>query len=110
MKIGSMRHRVTFQSRDETNDGYGGVTYTWNDVATTWAAVEHKSATGATSRSGQVYDRTQINFTIRKVNAATIRQGNRISWDGRIFDIQSVTNRDEQGRFLTLVATETELG
>ncbi|UCD58646.1 MAG: phage head closure protein [Candidatus Hydrogenedentota bacterium] len=40
MKIGDMRHRITFQKPVETPDGYKGHTVKWQDVVTVWASVE----------------------------------------------------------------------
>jgi SPP1 family predicted phage head-tail adaptor len=40
MEAGSLRHRVTIQSKSVTRDTYGGEVITWATVATVWAAVE----------------------------------------------------------------------
>ena len=40
MKIGDMRHRITFQQPQKTPDGYKGHTVKWQVVATVWASVE----------------------------------------------------------------------
>ena len=37
--IAALRHRLTLQAPDETDDGAGGVSITWRDVATLWAAI-----------------------------------------------------------------------
>jgi SPP1 family predicted phage head-tail adaptor len=108
-RIGPMRHRVLIQQGATTGDGYGGVTVTWEDVTTTWAAIKYKSQSGAASRSGQFYDRSQVDFIIRRLNATTLRQGMRIAWDGKYFDVQSVANEDAQGRFWRVVTVEGEV-
>lgn len=108
-RIGPMRHRVAIEQRVETADGFGGVTLTWDAVTTTWAAIEWKSQSGAAARSGQFYDRSQVDFTMRRLNATTLRQGMRIVWDGKYFDVQSVANEDAQGRFWRVVTVEGEV-
>lgn len=40
MRAGSLDRRVTLQQQVETRDSYGGVTFTWQDVATVWADVQ----------------------------------------------------------------------
>lgn len=39
MKAGTLDRRITLQRQAETRDSYGGVTFTWVDVATVWADV-----------------------------------------------------------------------
>lgn len=40
MKSGRLDQRVTIQQRVESRDGFGAVVWTWEDLATIWAAVE----------------------------------------------------------------------
>lgn len=109
-RIGPMRHRITIEQHTDTDDGLGGATQSWSTRATCWAAIEHKTLAGSTAASGQIHDRTQVDFIIRERNASTARQGDRISYDSRTFDVRAVANADERGRFLRMVCVEQELG
>lgn len=45
IEAGRLRHRIKIQRKVETqNSTTGAVTYTWQDVATVWAAIEPLSA------------------------------------------------------------------
>lgn len=109
MRIGPMRHRITIETNVGTDDGYGGQSDDWQTRATCWAGVEHKAAAGAATSSGQLFDRTVVYFIVREINASGARQGDRVQFDGSTYFVQSVTNRDERGKFLTLVALDREL-
>ena len=108
--LGNMRHRVEIQAKTETSDGFGGVSYTWNTVATVWADMQHKSLAGAVGPGGQLMDRTQIDFIVRGVCAGQARVGRRINYCGREFFIQATANEDERGRFVRIVTVEREVG
>ena len=43
VRIGALRHRVTFQRLTVTQDDYGGTVKSWVDHATVWAVVEYLS-------------------------------------------------------------------
>ena len=40
MSVGKLRHRVTIQGLIRADDGYGGITETWQDVATVMGSGE----------------------------------------------------------------------
>jgi len=40
MKIGDLRHRITFEKEVKVPDGYKGHDVTWQAVCTVWASVE----------------------------------------------------------------------
>lgn len=105
-RIGPMRHRITVEQYAETDDGYGGASQSWSTRETVWADMQHKTLTGETAAGGQLIDRTQIDFVVR--DSAGIRQGDRISFDGRFFLVQAVANEDERGRFKRVVTVERE--
>jgi head-tail adaptor len=109
-KLGDMRHRVEIQAKTETGDGFGGVSYTWNTVATVWADMKHKSLSGAVGPGGQIMDRTQIDFIMRGGCAGEARVGRRIAYCGRVFFIQATANEDERNRFIRVVTVERPVG
>lgn len=105
-RIGPMRHRITVEQQTEIGTEYGGASVAWSTRKTVWAAMEHKSLAGAVGPGGLLMDRSQIDFIVR--DSATVRQGDRIQFDGRVFTVQAVANQDERGRFKRVVTTERE--
>ena len=108
--IGPMRHYITIQAEVETADDYGGASKAWSTRLSTWAKMDHKTLAGSIGPGGQIMDRSQIDFIIREIGATAVRQGDRVQYDSRVFDVQAVANEDERGRFLRLVCMEREVG
>lgn len=109
--IGKMRHRITVEANDTSDDGLGGDSdASWSTVVTTWASMEHVSLAGTIGPGGQLMDQTRINFTVRDNGAGSVRQGQRVSYDSRYFYIEAVSNADERGRFKTLATVERAEG
>jgi SPP1 family predicted phage head-tail adaptor len=44
MKIGDLRHRITFEEEVKVPDGYKGSVITWQPVCVVWASVEPLSS------------------------------------------------------------------
>lgn len=118
--IGPMRHYITIQAEVETADDYGGASKTWSTRLSTWAKMDHKTLAGSIGPGGQIMDRSQVDFVIRVIGNRqddgdsgyeyNIRQGDRVQYNGRTFDVQAVANEDERARFLRLVCMEREVG
>ena len=79
-------------------------------VVAAWAARGAQTLAGSIGPGGQIMDRSQIDFIIRELGATAVRQGDRVQYDSRVFDVQAVANEDERGRFLRLVCMEREVG
>lgn len=108
-QIGPMRHRILIGQRTESADAYGGAAVTFPTLATCWAAMDVTGQAGALGPGGQIFDETRLTFTIR-ADAAAVRQGDRITYDGRTFSVESVANADERKRFKQIEALEREFG
>lgn len=123
MKFGKMRHRVTIQKLTRTDDGAGGYTETWEDIATVWAAVEPLSGREyylaqqtqaevshkVTMRYGQWYDEYFLTpFSSAQEGETVVKPQMRIVYDGRpfSFDIQSVIDVKERHRELVVLCKE----
>lgn len=98
-----LRHRVTLQQPSETPDGAGGVTRTWQDVATLWAEIEALSANESVEAARLVSGITH-RITLRYRSGVTAQM--RVSFDGRVFNIRSVTNLLERDIILEVLAEE----
>jgi SPP1 family predicted phage head-tail adaptor len=105
-----MRHYITIQAEVETWDDSGGGCKWWGTRLSTWAKMDHQTLAGSVGPGGQIMDRSQIDFVIREIGATAVRQGDRVQYDSRVFDVQAVANEDERGRFLRLVCMEREVG
>lgn len=101
--IGRLRHRLTVQRPDRTADVGGGATITWTDVARVWGAVEPISG-----RETVVAERQQATVT-HKVTLryrADLDARMRILFGSRSFNIRSLVNPDERGRWLICLCEE----
>lgn len=103
MRLGPLRHRVTFESRKTGRDEFGQPLEGWDLVATLWASVEPIS--GRELLSSQ-QTQSEITHRIRCRYRAGIETAQRIVYDGRPFNIESVINPREIGASLEILATE----
>jgi SPP1 family predicted phage head-tail adaptor len=103
MAIGSMRERVTIQSKTRTADGAGGAAVAWVDLATVWARVTPKAASEPLN-GDQKTPHTIYTIRIRyRADTTAIR---RIVWRSRTFNIIGTPNPDERRRYLDIEAEE----
>lgn len=101
--IGSLRRRVTLQAETHVSDEAGGYAVGWSDVATVWAEITPLSGQeryAARRLQAQATHRARLRFR-EGVTAAM-----RLAYGGRVFNIRSVLNRSEAGRWLELLAEE----
>jgi len=103
MRAGRMRHRVTIQQQSTTQDTYGQPANTWADVATVWAAVEP-------IRGKEYFDASQDNAEtttrVRMRYRSGITQDMRISFDSRLYNIQSIIRPREIHHEMELMCSE----
>jgi SPP1 family predicted phage head-tail adaptor len=100
---GRLRHRVTLESAAETPDGAGGATVTWSAVASLWAEIVPVKADERGIGEGEG-DLTTHRIVVRKRD--DISTGDRFTLGARLFRIRSVTDMQEDGRFLTCLCEE----
>ena len=87
MNTGKLRQRVTIQELVRTDDGYGGITETWQDVATVWAAVEPLRG-NERYRAQQVQSELSHKVTMRY--RAEIKPQTRLLYGVRVLEIEAV--------------------
>ena len=105
IRPGELRHLITIQKNTVGRDAVGGVTNTWSTHVTAWASI--KPLQGFEAESGdKVRGRIRYLFTI--LYQAGIHPMMRVSWDNRLFDIESVLERDEGNALIMMNATETD--
>jgi SPP1 family predicted phage head-tail adaptor len=103
MNAGTLRHQVTIQSKTATTDGYGGPVDIWADVVTVWANVESLQGRElATAQS--VFAETTTRITMRY--RAGVIPANRIIFEGKFYNLQSVVDPEMKHRELIIMASE----
>lgn len=103
MRLGPLRHRVTFQARKTGRDEYGQPVEGWDPVVTVWASVEPIS--GRELLSAQQVQ-AAVTHRIRCRYQTGLAASQRIVFGARYFDIQSLINPMEIGASLEILATE----
>jgi SPP1 family predicted phage head-tail adaptor len=103
MNAGRMRHRITIQQRANTPDTFGQPIESWADVATVWASVEPLQG-----REFFAADQVNAEVTtrIRMRWRSGITAAMRVSFDSRLYDIQSVIVSREIHDEMQLMCTE----
>ena len=100
-----LRQRIKFQSESTVTDSGGGSTLSWVDGLTVWAEIKPMSSRGGERLvAGQMENRLMHLVTVRYINGITPKM--RILYGSRIFNIRSVTDVEERGEILEIVAEE----
>jgi SPP1 family predicted phage head-tail adaptor len=103
MRAGRLRHRVALQQAVEARNGFGDVIRTWSTVATVYAAVEPLSGREyLAARQAQAETTTKITLRHRH----DIDETWRITWQGHVYDIESVLPDATNARQLTILCHE----
>lgn len=94
---GALRHEMALEAAMLVPDGTGGHTQEWQEVAIVFARIEPLAAT---SRFGadQTLETVTHRLTMRRRDG--VASGMRLTRLGRVFDILTVHDPDETGRYL----------
>ena len=104
LDAGALRHELSLQSRSDAPDGMGGSLATWTETAAMFGLIEpvgDQSGFGA----GQTLESVTHRITIRARTG--VASGMRFMRQGRAFDVLTVHNPDERGRYLICRCRET---
>ena len=102
-RIGAMRERLVLEAPQDTPDGAGGFIRTWVEIATLWAGLRPLSAQErviADAEDHAVTHRILIRWRGDVTTESRFRDG------ARVFEIRTVFDPDERGRFLNIDAEE----
>lgn len=102
---GALRHELALEAASLTPDDAGGHAQTWSEVATVFAMIEPVGAS-ATFGADQTLETVTHRVTLR--HRPGVASGMRFSGRGRVFDIVTVHDPDESGRYL--VCRTREIG
>lgn len=100
---GRLRNELRLEEASRAADGLGGVTESWSEVAVLWAHLEPVSASLVSRADGLDHD-----ITHRAILRADdrVREGMRFSKGGRVFEIRTVRDLDETGRYFVCLTRE----
>jgi SPP1 family predicted phage head-tail adaptor len=102
MEAGRLRHQVTIQRKTSTTDTYGGPIDVWEDVATVWAAVEPMQGRELVNAQA-TNSETTTKITTRYTAVTT---ADRIIFEGKFYNLQSVIDPELRHRELVIMASE----
>lgn len=105
MRGGKLRHRVNFQSRTPTTDGYGGQVGVWDDFLTDIPASIEPLTSRELLAAQAVQSEVTHKVTVRYQDG--LDSSMRIVFGERVFTILGPPlNRDERNRELQFMASE----
>jgi len=103
MKIGDMRHRVTFQEEVKTPDGSKGFTVTWNYFKEVWGSVIPLSSSERFF-SQQIKAEVTHRVEVRYLEGVT--EAMRIKHRDRVLLIEGIKDIDERQEVLEFTCAE----
>ncbi len=103
--IGRLRHFLTIEAPEESDDGAGGVTVIWAPIGAAWARMTPLAA-GETLVRDREMATSRWRITLRYRSDVT--PACRFLSEGRRYAIESVVDRDGRKRFLFCDCAEEE--
>jgi SPP1 family predicted phage head-tail adaptor len=108
VRSGNLRRRLTFQTRQTTQDALGQQSTTWTDAFTVWGEID--ALTGRELIAAQsVQSSVTHTITVRyrpELQIPKVVAAMRIVYGARIFDIHAAMNEDERNRVISILAEE----
>jgi SPP1 family predicted phage head-tail adaptor len=101
---GALRTELALETNTPVSDGLGGYAESWSEVATVFALIEPVSARSVFG-AGQALETVTHRITIRARDG--VASGMRFAKGGRSFEIVTVHDPDETGRYLVCRTRET---
>ena len=106
MNIGEKRYRVVFQTSTESVDAFGEPDQTWTTLCTSWALVQPLRGAEKFSAGHIQADVDHRIVTRYRSELSTLGPKDRMTWNGKTFDIHSVINKDSRNVELEIFAKE----
>lgn len=103
VKIGNLKHRITFQSLVATTNENGFDVETWVDHKTVWAAVSNLNGREYFAAAAVQAEKT-VKFTIRYTDE--IDTSMRILFKGKQYNITAIDNIKYADKFIEIKAME----
>jgi SPP1 family predicted phage head-tail adaptor len=102
-EAGKLRHRVTVEQLTAAQNTFGEEEPRWVTVATRWASIDPLSGRELFAAQ-QIY--AEATHQVRLRYLADLTPKMRLTYRGRVFDIQSIRNPEERRELLDLIVTE----
>lgn len=103
MNAGKLRHRITLQRRDVTQDAFGAPVDTWTDVATVYASIDPLK--GSQLLAAQAFgNETKAKIIIRYRPGITADM--RVVFGAKIYDIHEIINPGECNVEIHMICSE----
>ncbi len=107
MRAGLIRRRVTVQRYSSTPNALGEQIESWTTLFSAWASVEAVTASERfASGSQQELATITHRIVLRQRNDKTVGPQDRISFNGKTFDIESAVDPDGRRRETVLLCRE----
>lgn len=106
MSIGERRHRVTFETGVVVKNDFGEPDQTWSTVCTSWGLVQPLKGAERFSAHQVQADVDHRIVTRNRTELVGLGPGDRVTWNGHVYDIRSVIWRDHRAAELEILAQE----
>lgn len=103
VRAGDLTRRITIQQRATTRDTFGQQTTTWTDLLSCWAQIEPMS--GRELITAQAVN-SEITHTVTILYRSQIKPAMRVVYQGRIFNIVSVTDQNSDHVITQMTCSE----
>lgn len=100
-----MRHSVTVKNRTRTSDGAGGYVNSSVSTETLFCRVKHLSEKEL-FQQGRLDGQGEWEFVCRKPSSDVVFLKSELEYDSKTFNVTSVIDTDERGKYLIIKATE----
>lgn len=100
---GRLRHKIIVQQATNNHDADGGFTADWTDVAGAWALITPLSV-DVVLRAGA--DEQDLTHQIIIRHMPMVKSDMRVAFGGRTFEVRTVADLDETGRYMQLLTRE----
>lgn len=99
----NLNHRIELQSQASGQSSTGQPNGAWSTYDTVWASIEPISGREYFNASGE---RAEVTHKIKLRSGPSVLPKHRALFGSRVFNIRSVLNLEERGRWLQLMVTE----
>jgi SPP1 family predicted phage head-tail adaptor len=99
----SLSHLVSLQRQGSGQSSTGQPNGTWTELAKEWAEIEPISGREYFNASGE---RAEVTHKVKIRAGRSYLPKDRVVYGSRVFNIRSVLNLEERGRWLQIMVTE----
>ena len=103
MMIGRLRHRITIQTRTQTQDAYGQPSDTWSTLATVWARIEDARGN---ERLAALQVRAEVSRMVTIRYLSTVTERCRVVWGDRTLEIVEIVVPENRNAEMRLMCKE----